>query len=171
MNGRRTRKQQITIMSVIAVAIVTLSIGFAAFSANLRISSTAKVNPDSESFSVVFSSSATGLQTNSIMPNPSTYGEPATIENGIVPTISGLKGKFTNPGQSVTYTFYARNEGAYLSYLNYVNFNNVEGESLNKKCVAREGTTASLVEEACNGISIHEVAKVLEFQLQHHSFQ
>ncbi|MBR6690338.1 MAG: hypothetical protein IKL65_03300, partial [Bacilli bacterium] len=86
--------------------------------------------------------------------NPSNLGDPATIDNSSNPTISGLNAKFTAPNQSVTYTFYARNTGEFLAYLNYITFANVEGASSNKVCTASDGTSQALVDQACNGISM-----------------
>ena len=70
------------------------------------------------------------------------------INNTGDPTISNLKATFTEPGQSATYSFYAYNAGQYIAYLNSVVF------SGNKTCTARTGTTQSLVDTACNGISL-----------------
>ena len=154
--GRRTRKQQIATLSIIAVAVITLSIGFAAFSSTLRISSQAQVNPDATSFSVIFSKDGTNTDTTqTVNPSSSTYGEAATITNGVSPTLTGIKAKFTAPGQSVNYSFYAKNTGSYLAYLNSITFENVEGESKNIVCTAQNGTSQDLVDQACEGISIN----------------
>jgi hypothetical protein len=73
-------------------------------------------------------------------------GDPATIENGAVPTISGLNAKFTKPGDSVSYVFYVRNEGGYKAYLNSISFGG-------KKCTPAEGTSFEMVNNACNAIT------------------
>jgi len=176
--GKRTRKQQIATLSIIAVAIITLSIGFAAFSSTLRISSQANVNPDASTFSVIFSKDGTNTDTNQTV-NPSTeiYGEAATITNGQSPTLTGIKAKFTSPGQSVNYSFYAKNTGHYLAYLNYILFSNVEGESKNIVCTAQEGTSQDLVDAACEGISISikvgadEAVTTNQSAIQNHTLQ
>ena len=149
MNGRRIRKQQYITLSIIAVAVLTLSIGFAAYSSILNIKPSVTVNPDSSNFSVIFSSNGTDTATTqTVNPSSSTYGESATITNGASPTISNLKAKFTSPGQSVSYTFYAKNTGSYLAYLNYITY---LGE---KVCTPKTGTDATLVANACEGISV-----------------
>ena len=148
------RRKQVITLSILAVAVLTLSIGFAAFSSVLNIKSEATVNPDASTFGVVFSSSSSALETNAVAANPSNLGESATIVNDGNPTISGLNAKFTSPGQSVTYTFYARNVGEYKAYLNAIMFKNATGGSSNKVCTAGTNTTDSLVQSACNGISI-----------------
>ncbi|MBR6690261.1 MAG: hypothetical protein IKL65_02910, partial [Bacilli bacterium] len=94
--------------------------------------------------------------------NPSNLGDPATIDNSSNPTISGLNAKFTAPNQSVTYTFYARNTGEFLAYLNYITFTNVEGTNSNKVCTASDGTSQALVDQACNGISMSVKVGTLE---------
>ena len=154
MKGRRTRKQQLTAIAAIIVGVFAISIGFAAFSSTLNIRSSATVNPDASAFAVIFSSDANSLKTDAVVANPSNLGDSATIDNSSNPTISGLNAKFTAPNQSVTYTFYARNTGEFLAYLNYITFTNVEGASSNKVCTASDGTSQALVDQACNGISM-----------------
>ena len=48
------RKSQIAMIAVLAVAVVALGVGFAAFSTALTISSSAEVTPDDSQFKVVF---------------------------------------------------------------------------------------------------------------------
>ena len=155
------RKQQITTLSILAVAVVVLSVGFAAFSNTLNIETQASVSPDASTFSVKFSSDGTNVaNTQTVNPSSTTYGSSSTIDNSLTnPTIKGLNAKFTKPGQSVSYTFYAKNTGEYLAYLTTILFNNVSGESSNKVCTAGTDTngiktTESLVQAACNGISV-----------------
>lgn len=153
---KQENSKQITI-AVLVAAIICLSVGFSAFSTTLNISSSANVSPDSSTFNVLFSSSSETLETNSIIPskNPEELvANSATINNSDTPTISNLGGTFTSPGQSITYTFYARNEGEYNAYLKDIIFNNVQSESSPKVCTAMEGTTDSLVQTACNDIKI-----------------
>ena len=161
-------RQGLTIAALI-IAIVGLSIGFAAFSNTLTISSSATVNPSDENFIVQFSkyldSDATG-ELNPITPTALTsdYGE-----NGLIPTsdkkkLQDLHATFTEPGQSVTYELYVRNTGAYVAYLKDLSFANAEhatnGETY-KHCYAKtenvpatEQATGTLVSTACQGISI-----------------
>ena len=55
----RDRSAKIIAIVALCIAIVGLSIGFAAFSSNLTISSSANVKPDPSSFDVNFSTSNT----------------------------------------------------------------------------------------------------------------
>ena len=152
---RKRNNKQITTLAILLVAVVGLSIGFAAFSNILTISSGATVTPNASTFNVDFSSSATSVVTNNITPTLSgATGTAATIDNTTDPTIENLNATFTAPGQSVTYTFYAYNAGEYEAFLTNINYLNVEGEELNKVCTPAAGTTAALVTAACDDISV-----------------
>ena len=152
----RDRSAKIIAIVALCVAVVGLSIGFAAFSNNLTIKSNATVSPNQNDFDVNFSTSNTseldgtvsGVGTNSAT------AEDATIDNSASPTITGLKANFTEPGQKVTYSFYAHNAGKYAAYLNSVTYGNVSGETSTKVCTAGVNTDATMVEAACNGISV-----------------
>ena len=144
------------ILAVIALVlgVVGVTLGYAAFSNTLTISSTASVTPDASTFNVDFSSSSTAVQTNDITPTLSANvvgftATNATIDNTNSPTISNLKATFTEPGQSATYTFYAYNAGEYIAYLKSIVFSGT------KTCTAKTGTTQSLVDSACNGITLN----------------
>ena len=65
-----------------------------------------------------------------------------------------MNANFTEPGQTITYNFYVGNESEYDAYLRGIDFLNVSGASSNKVCSAGTGATVSLVESACNAISM-----------------
>ena len=149
------RNSKVIAIVALCVAVIGLTVGFAAFSNLLTISSEASVKPDASTFKVVFSSSDSSLSTSPIIPvkSPdSIIAENGIINNSSTPTISGLSARFTQPGDKVTYTFYARNEGEYDAFLNNIKFNNVSGGSTSKKCTAGYETTESLVQAACDDI-------------------
>lgn len=152
----RDRGTKIIAIVALCVAIVGLSVGFAAFSSNLTINSSAKVTPSATSFDVNFSTSNTSELDGTVNGDGtnSATGEDATIDNSDAPTITGLKANFTEPGQTVTYSFYAHNAGKYVAYLNNVTYSNVSGKTATKVCTAGSGTDATMVEAACNGISV-----------------
>ena len=152
----RDRSAKIIAIVALCVAVVGLSIGFASFSNNLKIESSAKVSPNQNDFDVNFSASNTSELdgTVSAVGTNSATGEDATIDNSASPTITGLKANFTEPGQKVTYSFYAHNAGKYDAYLNDVTYANVSGKTATKVCSAGAGTDATMVEAACNGISV-----------------
>ena len=151
MKNNKNNKTIIIVSLIVAVALV--SIGFAAFSSKLNITSTATVKPNSSSFNVLLSSSNTSQISGSVS---ATTILGATADNATInaTTISGLKAKFTEPGQSVTYTFYAHNAGEYTAYLRNIIFGNATGANTSKSCTADQDTTESLVTQACDGISL-----------------
>ena len=145
------RKQKLLMIIALVVGIASLSIGFAAFSTTLNISSQASVSPSSDTFSVKFSTSQNSLVVSAVAPSSKTSGITTTdgvIDNGANPTIKNLSATFTTPGQYVEYTIYARNEGEYTAYLNNINFLG------NKTCVGTTEATDSLVQSACESINI-----------------
>ena len=146
-----TRKHKMLMLLALVVAITSLSVGFAAFSTTLNISSSASVNPSSDNFKVRFSTSAGSLDTSPVTPTSKTSGLTAsngTINNTTNPTLSNLSATFTLSGQYVEYTVYARNEGEYTAYLNSVNFIG------NKSCEVVGNVYGTLAASACNSINV-----------------
>lgn len=141
----RKRKVKIIIMIALMVTIAGMSLGFAAFSASLNVSSSASVTPDSSTFNVVFSSNSSS-QASSAITGVGINGATSNAATISGTSISGLQANFTEPGQVVTYTFYAHNVGEYEAYLETVDF------GTGKMCASNGDATASLVNNACNGI-------------------
>lgn len=141
---------------VLLVLAVTLGIGFATLSDTLKIDIGSTVNPDSELFSILFSSSSSEVTTNSI--TPTLTGEVsannATIENGNNPVIKDISLEFSDTNQEVQYVFYVHNTGSYDAYLNSATFSNYSDDSSFKKCSAISGTTQSIVDTICNDIVV-----------------
>lgn len=145
------RKQKLLVIIALIVGIASLSVGFAAFSVSLNISSSASVTPNSDSFNVVFS-----LYPNETKLGPITAFETSSnaiakmgvVNNYPTPVVSDLLAIFDQPGQYVEYKLYIRNEGAYNAYLNNINY---IGEKI---CTAGSGTTDALVQSACEDINI-----------------
>ena len=151
-------KQGITIAALI-IAIVGLSIGFAAFSNQLNISGSASVNPSSENFVVKFSKVSNADQTGSSYPITPIVdqGSTATGQNGIIDssdplTLTNLQAAFTQPGQSVSYKLYIRNTGAYTAYLTNINFKNLAGKNVTKDYIG--DATDSLMRAALADMSV-----------------
>ena len=153
-----SRKQKLLVVLALVVAIASLSIGFAAFSTTLNISPSASVTPNSDSFSVKFSTKYNSLVVGPVEPSDLVDGVTATngiINNSSNPTVSNLSVTFTEPGQFVQYSFFVRNEGEYTAYLNNINFIG------DKVCVAAPGTSDELVQAACEGIEIRVLVEDL----------
>ncbi len=150
---RNRNNRKIIVAAILVAAVVGLSLGFAVFSNTLAIKSSATVNTDSSTFNVKFSINNTGVTGGSV--TGSTTGG-ASADNATISDtqITGLKAKFTKPGQTVTYTFYARNNGQFTAYLNSITYANATGGSSPIKCTAGSNTTASYVASACNGINV-----------------
>lgn len=134
----KDRSTRIIAVMALIVGVVGLSIGFAAFSSNLKITNTtATVTPDKEDFRVLFtddSDKSAELLTedgkvfeadlDKIVTEVSDEdnviaSSKVTIDNSSysTPIISGLSAGFNAPGQSVTYTFFSKNVGDYVAYL------------------------------------------------------
>ncbi len=148
------KKSKIFLSVIIAVGVLGLGIGFAAFTNNLNISSSVTVNPNSSDFKVLLSSASDEVVVGTV--DATRYGSntfasftPATIDNSssTSPKIIGLKGTFTVPNSSGQYVFYAINQGNYTAYLKNITFGS-------KKCTAKPGATEALVTEACKHVRV-----------------
>ena len=154
----KNRDTKLILVTVLAVGVMGLSIGFAAFSNVLKINSAATVSPDASTFNVDFSSSDSEVETNPIVPEitqaTTLAATNAVIDNSSDPTISNLNATFNAPGQKATYKFYAYNKGELDAFLKSVIYANVSGQTANKVCTAAPGTTDALVQKACEGIVV-----------------
>lgn len=161
------RKQQLIIILILVAVISTISVGFAAFSSTLNISSSANVTPSSSDFSVVFSSSqyaiTTNNQTGTVVNGVGTYGAQGGITNLYRNSASGLIAEFTEPGNKLDITIYAHNIGEYDAYLTGITLGSVDGEN-QKVCTASSDASDSLVQSACEGISISVNVGGIDYQ-------
>lgn len=160
---QRERSTKIIAVVALLIAVVGLSIGFAAYDATLNINNTtATVTGSSENFKVLLSNnnSSSGTEADVVIDDVASSvegGATAVLEDDASmtsDTISGLSANFNKPGQSVSYTFYAHNAGAVYAYLNAITFANVADANSTKVCTPGAGTDAASVAAACEGISI-----------------
>lgn len=156
----RERRKKIIIILILMFAVVGISLGFAAFSNNLKISASSDVQP-LNTLKVLFSSSnliqeeVPGNIEITLLPNEETANFPAFSasipvidnSNATSPVLSNLKSTFVRPGESVTYSLYIHNASSYDVKLNSIAFGN-------KSCIAKSGTTQSLVDLACSEIDM-----------------
>ena len=156
----KERGIKLVIVAALLVGVISLSLGFAAFSNNLTISASSEVQP-LNTLKVLFSSSNKNQSENSediqvsLLPTGETSSYPGftasvpQISNEVVtaPTLSNLKASFIRPGESVAYTLYIHNESSYDAQLTAISFGN-------KNCVAKTGTNQTLVDGVCNEIDI-----------------
>lgn len=153
----KNRRKKILLIILLIIAISGLSLGFSAFSTVLNIQPNANVKSNKDAFNVVFSSSSTTLETNPIIPikNQETFtATNAIINNTNNPTISNLSATFIQPGQRVSYTFYAYNSGKYDAYLKSIVYKNVANGTQNKVCTPIGNVNSELVQNACSGIKL-----------------
>ena len=184
----KKRGNQVMAIAALFIAVIGLSLGFAAFSNTLTISSSATVTPDASVFDVNLSSDAATTTAGTVVPvkSPSNYeagsfnatnftATNATIANEALTqgqttnaAITGLRANFTEPGQTVTYSFYARNDGKLEAFLNSVLFTEVESGKTHTCAIdtsVSEGNraTQSLVDAACAAISYKVSVGGVEF--------
>ena len=177
---RKQQKQKIMAIVALCISVLGLTLGFAAFSNTLTISSSAKVSPDESDFNIkvygaINSNHLVGEVTSSTSSVPTITGaasaKPAKIStNGKTITLSDISAEMTAPGEQVTYIFRVKNEGQYDAYLNYYDIEHLL-YGITSECTAGENTTASLVEEACEYIGMRliigdENGNILNFENQ-----
>ena len=154
----KDRTFQVVAIVGLIVGVMALTIGFAAFTTSLTISSAADVTPAATTLDVVFSTSSSSAVTGTVAgvatgETGATAGS-ATLANT---TVSGINAHFTKPGQTVTYTFYVYNDSAYTAHLTGITFGNASGESTFKACQAKTGSANPATNDittACNGITL-----------------
>ena len=161
------------LMAVVAlgVAVIGLSLGFAAFSSTLTIEPSAVVMPE-DNMRIIFSNQ-NGAPTettvagvlNSAMEEAKTRLSNAGVSSSSLPNaldavidntnkkapkISNLKATFTAPGQSVTYSFYVYNEMEYKAYLKTILF-----DTSKYSCQPGDGTDVATANKVCQSIKVN----------------
>lgn len=162
------RQHKIYIIIALVIAISSMTIGFAAFSNTLTISSSATVTPNNDDFKMVIYGmkdansaeefNATWQLNDNYLDNNISYpagyniGESSqAIINNTNMSISNINAKFSDKYADVAYYFIIKNEGKYDGYLDYSNIA-TENESVAEmygQCTPEAGTTKSLVDAAC----------------------
>ena len=169
----KNRSSKVIIILILLVVVLGVSVGFAAFSQNLTISSKAKVKPNNNMY-IYFASQDTKVNNkivaDPVSATPAQYDivggveseHKAVIDNTYAseqsPKITDLRADFTEPGQTVKYSFYVYNAWEYDAYLKNIIIDST------KECTAKEGTlsddettrTAQIarINNACEGISV-----------------
>jgi len=154
----KDRTYQVVAIVGLIIGVMALTIGFAAFTTTLTISSAADVTPAATTLDVVFSTSSSSAVTGTVT-GVATGETGATAGDATLAatTVSGISAHFTKPGQTVTYTFNVYNNSAYLAYLTEIVFKNASGESAFKVCKAKSGSSNPATNDittACNGITL-----------------
>lgn len=159
MNYYSKNNRKEIVLVALLVAIVGMSLGFAAFSNTLSISSSATVTPNSDDFSVVFSGSATTANefnsfNASINAGAELLSEPFEFNSG---SFTGPTVNFTSTGAEAEFTFYAHNIGEYDAYLNSISYtplSNGTYKACSSTTTDETKATDSLVQAACDGINV-----------------
>lgn len=150
------RNPRLKIVIILFILIMGLSVGFAAFSKTLNVTTTHKVQPNASEFSVGLSTSSSSLTSGEVTPTVLAGSIEATnlviTNNNGVSSISGGSAKITGAGPALSYEFYVYNSGKYTAYLNSVTFNNVSGESSFKVCTPLPGETTSSISSDCSNL-------------------
>ena len=164
---RKQQKQKVMAIVALCISILGLTLGFAAFSNTLTISSSATVSPDDADFDInvygVESTVARDDIYNEEVYTSTTTSSPWTendgkektpikiIDNGKSITISDISVGLVEPGDSVTYNFLIKNEGEYDAYIDTSLFDRYfSGDNIG--CTPGDGATPELVENACKWI-------------------
>ncbi|MBO5121482.1 MAG: hypothetical protein J6C28_07360 [Bacilli bacterium] len=167
------KKQNSKILVIIALALTTvaLTLGFAAFSTTLNISSNATVTPNIADFKVTIygmkteeaankyaedgtlteESLSTTISTPPTLADENMSASIANIDN-TNHTISNIKINLVNPSSEVPYYFIIKNEGKYDVYLDLSKYEKESGNYMlinQGTCTAGEGTTQELLDLAC----------------------
>ena len=158
----KNNRKEIVLVALL-VAIVGMSLGFAAFSSTLSISSSASVTPNSNDFNIRFcnvyalsacNNSSEMLWVMPISERNGASGETATLGQK---SINDLTVNFTGANQSVEYAFFVQNAGEYDAYLRDISYTALSNGEY-KKCSATTTdstkATDSLVQAACEGINV-----------------
>ena len=171
---RKDRKIKILSIVALVLAITGMSLGFAAFSSTLTISSSATVTPNSDDFKVVVYGlkSLSGFDIEEVFASGpdmtewssdyasalDSYNTGVNATNAVIDntnfTVSNMSAEFTEPSQIIGYVFLIKNEGKYGTYISipqYLKDMYLSGEHMGT-CTAGEGATEELVQAACNGV-------------------
>jgi len=161
----KERNTKIIAIAALVVAVVGLSIGFAAYSRSLDITDIeAGVSTEDTELDVFFDNDTT--KSNELAVVKGVGAAAVTNETGAVinnvelnsnsdtnPTISNFRAAFTEKGQEVTYTFYVYNNSAHTAYLESANFLTADPD--HKTCEAVGNVDATNLEHACEEINMY----------------
>lgn len=159
----KNRDSKIIAIIALVIAVVGLSVGFAAFSQQLTITPKADVKADNSKFKVLFSNDQSQATTGSVegIVAEEDEGKAAGGSAEITETtLTNTEAVFSKEGQTITYKWWVRNDGELDAYLTKITF-----DSAKPTCVAKvPGTTSSdLVEAACANVSAKLKVHTKEF--------
>ena len=164
---KNNRQSRLVAILALCVSVIGLTLGFAAFSNTLTISSSATVSPDPSDFKIraygrqsvndqTFYAGSYVVEKSSVaeymINNPLSMSDAVISDDGL--KISNISATFQNEKSAVYYWFGIKNEGEYDAYLDlkkhYNVLNNIE--ELGITCTAKTGTSQDLVDQTCANI-------------------
>lgn len=168
---KKERRSKILTIVALALTLVALTLGFAAFSTSLSISSNATVSPNESDFKITIygmkdEASANQFQetgtftnehlssTTSVPPTPASEAMSSTtalIDNS-THTISNISVTLVEPATEQPYYFIIKNEGEYDAYLDLSDYEIEESSYIlinEGTCIAGPETTEELMNAAC----------------------
>lgn len=160
---KNTRQTKLLVIIALVLAITGMTLGFAAFSSTLSISSSASVTPNSNDFKIkiygypetttdnIFNINAYTSETTGYGFDDNTLNlldAVASINNTTL-SITGINTKMTQPTDDHLFFFRIANEGQYDAYFDLSQL--TENKPLS--CIAEQETTESLVNSACDSIT------------------
>ena len=152
----KDRTYQVIAIVALVIGVCALTVGFAAFTQNLNITSAAEVSPASTALEVLFSTSSSDIANGTLSGTATGTGASASAATLSDLTVSGIKANFTEPGQSVEYNFNVYNNSEFTAYLTGVTFVDVETGKF-QVCAAKTGSSnpaTNGVSDACNDIEL-----------------
>lgn len=143
------RNSRIVTIIALVIGVLALTIGFAAFTQTLSINNSAAEVKPSNSLNVHFPTSGTVTPT---VVGTGVSGASLTLNNGT--TITGLKGNFNAPGQSVTYNTTIINDSSYAAYLTAVTFSK-SSASCSPLTGSSNPASSSTLTAVCGNMKMH----------------
>ena len=167
---KQNRQSKIVAIVALCISVLGLTLGFAAFSNTLTISSSATVSPDEADFKITvlgLNQSASTQNIEDVIFDVSNYNEtssypvantsvikatPAVIDNKEL-TLNNISATLTTDDQNVAYYFVLRNDGEYDAYFDVGSLADVyQGKT--GVCTPAAGTSANLVDQTCSSIEL-----------------
>lgn len=172
---RRNRQSKKILLIALCLSVIGLTLGFAAFSNALTISSSAKVSPEETDFNIniygienwngisgyphleMYTSPTISVPLKGLNLSPGAQSATTAkiTDSGKSITISDLSAVLVEPGQSADYFFIIKNEGKYDVYLDLTETFDVFSYPQFGTCTPGEETSADLVTKACDYINLY----------------
>ena len=167
---KQNKQSKLVAILALCVSVVGLTLGFAAFSNTLTISSSATVSPNESDFDInVYGMDEetacdnnrtleSFTSTDKSVPDCVSTAKSATIseikDDGKSITISNINIGFSAPGEYAYYYYIIKNEGEYDAYIDTAQFSpfDYSAGGAPKTCTAATETNVDMVNNACSDI-------------------